>query len=435
MIQFRANSRVIIAASCSAAVALSVFTAGSTAARSFSEVKVRGAEFIAEENIRIACEIETEVDYTPADLEVMQDCLMNSGQFDSVRVAAEGSTLVVTVDEINDRPGRIDVGLAYNSRDGALGTLYFERYNLFPGTFGAIELSYGEETRSLQTHLYHRDAFNGFDIGLDTLLSETDFGDQGFKNQRLIVEPYLAYPISDRGRLEFGIGYRKDKMSNIAVGASPLLFAEEGEVSAPFIRLGARYSSSPVSDQDDSSTGFSLAFDQYFWGLGTDFNTAETRVKADARFALADDIDLLIGVHGGVVSGGNGASTRASDRFFIGGSDFRGFAARGIGPKDGDYFVGANQYIVSSIEVQKSLGDVLGKSTRIGAFIDVGSAWGLDNDLGGSIDDNRHVRSSAGLSLTFDVAEIPVSVYVAKPIDMEAGDEEQNFGISFSSSF
>lgn len=45
------------------------------------------------------------------------------------------------------------------------------------------------------------------------------------------------------------------------------------------------------------------------------------------------------------------------------------------------------------------------------------------------------MRSSSGLSLTFDVAEIPVSLYLAKPLRKQSGDETQAFGLSFSARF
>lgn len=428
--------RKLLLASALAFSAASLAFAPALNARTYSAIEVRGAEFIPEENIVAACEVAPEVDYSAADLGLIRDCLMSSGQFRSVQVAGEGDTLVIAVSELNDRPGSVSVGLAYDSRDGVVGNLYFERYNLFPGTFGAIDLQISKESRSLQTYLFTKEAFGGLDFGIDTQLLRTDYDNQGFDSRRALIEPYLGHTFDEGLRVEFGIGYRRDEMTDITPGSSALFANEAGVVDAPYARIGFRYSTNPLEQgASEMVSGVALSVDQYFWGLGTDNRISETRVEAESRFALSERNALLIGFQGGVVNAEGDGSSRAVDRFFIGGADFRGFAPRGIGPKDGDYFVGANNYFVSSIEVQRDIDQILGTPTKIGLFADVGSAWSLDDTLGGAIDDDRKIRSSVGVSMTLEVGSVPVSLYVAKPLDHEATDDEQNFGLSISTSF
>lgn len=411
---------------------------GPLIAEPFNAVEIKGAQFIPQEDIALACDILPGGDYSAGDMQDIEDCLMSSGQFRSVSVMGAGETLVVSVDELNDRPGRLEVGLAYDSRDGATATLYFERYNLFPGAFGSVDLKYSEEVASLQTGLYMADAFEGFDFGIDTLLRRTKYEDQGFSSLRALVEPYLAYRFSSDLRAEIGLGYRLDEMKNPVASSSALFTAESGRIEAPYLRLGLRYSTDNPTDLAESPgplTGLAISFDQYFWGLGTDQRTAETRVALDARLALSDRSSLLFGLQGGIVSAEKGHQTRAVDRFFIGGADFRGFAARGLGPKDGSSFVGANKFFVTSLEFQQEVDEIFGTSAKVGLFADLGSAWDLDDTLGGSIDDKRQIRSSIGLSLTLDVGSIPVSIFVARPVDAQPGDDKQAFGISFNTAF
>lgn len=411
---------------------------GQLIAEPFNAVEIKGAQFIPREDIALACDVLPDLDYSADDMREVEDCLMSSGQFRSVSVAGEGETLVVSVEELNDRPGRLEVGLAYDSRDGATATLYFERYNLFPGTFGSVDLKFSEEVAALQTSLYLADAFEGFDFGIDTQLRRTEYEDQGFTSKRALIEPYLAYQFAGEFRAEVGLGYRLDEMKDPVAGSSALFTAEAGSVEAPYLRIGLRYSTDNATDTADRSgplTGLVLSFDQYFWGLGTDQRTAETRVALDARLALSDRSSLLFGLQGGIVSAEGGHKTRAVDRFFIGGADFRGFAPRGLGPKDGSSFVGANKFFVTSLELQHEVDEIFGTSAKVGIFADVGSAWDLDDTLGGSIDDSRQIRSSVGLSLTLDVGSIPVSIFVARPVDSRPGDDKQAFGISFSTSF
>lgn len=404
-------------------------------AETFDVIEVRGNAFLAAEDIQAACDIAVG-DYAEEDLAAVTECLMSSGQFRSVELRPEGETLVVEVAELNDRPGRVELGLAYDSHDGAMGTLYFERYNLLPDVFGALDLTYAAEVRSLQSHLYWADAWGDLDLGLDFGLKETSYSDQGFTAKQALVEPYLAYPFAKGARFEWGFGYRWQGMADVDAAKSPLFTREAGRRDAPFMRIGFRYASSPAAGGEAGALNtYSIEFDQYFWDIGSDDRFQETRVAAEARFALGEATALHLGIRGGRLSAASGRSTRAVDRFFIGGADFRGFAPRGLGPKDAGAFVGANSYYVASVEIQRDLGKIFGTSARVGLFSDIGSAWALDDTLGGVIDDGRKQRSSIGLSLTLDLGTVPVSLYLAKPMQSQERDERQSFGISFNTAF
>ncbi len=415
---------------------LSFVLVGGLNAKPYSAVEVRGAEFIAGDSITASCGIESGVSYSATDLRDFEDCLMSSGQFRSVRVSGEGDTLVVAVREANDRPGRVELGFSYDTLDGLTGSFYLERYNVFPGVFGALDLRVAEEAQSLQGHLYRADAFGDLDFGIDMLALRTEYDNQGFRGERTWIEPYLAWPFSEKGRVEIGLGYRRDEMSDVSADASALTRAEAGSVDAPFLRLGLRYASNPAESSDNATvTGLSVSLDQYFWGLGGDTRISETRLDAETRFALGEGTALLIGLRGGLVSAEGGGSTRGIDRLYVGGADFRGFAPRGLGPKDGSYFLGGNKYYVASVEVQRDMNEVFGTPARIGIFAEAGSVWDLNDTLGGGIDDSRRVRSSVGLSMTLDIGSVPVSLYVARPIDKVEGDKTQAFGISLSTQF
>ncbi len=404
-------------------------------ARSFQSVDVRGNKLIARDSILQACDINTGVDYDQADLSAREECLQSSGMFKSVALRPTDETLLVEVEEIEMRPGHIEFSVAYDTQDKLVGSLYFERYNLFPDTFGSVELSVAEEMRALRTALYYSGLADGkTGIGMDGLLSHTGYDDQGYSSDRAQIEGYLAKDLEAAGRLEFGLGYRSLKMSDTSGGASALIASEAGTSNAPYLRFGYEYSSTDAQKGDDAP-GYSIALDQYFWGLTDDNTVSETRIDANARFALGAKTSLLLGFQGGIVQGLGSDSTRAVDRFNLGGADFRGFAPRGIGPRDGDYSVGGNKYAVASAEVQHEVGTIFDTPMRAGAFVNIGSLWSLEDTLGGTIDDSSKLRSSVGLSMTFDISGAPVSLYVAKAIDKEIGDETESFGLSIAARF
>ena len=404
-------------------------------ARSFDAVAVHGTRMVSDDQLKASCGIAPGTDYSADDLRQIETCLKDSGVFTAAKVTADGRTLVVDVQEKELRPGRVSFGIAYDSEDGVVGSVFFERYNLFPNTYGSIDMRLGAESQSLETNAYYSgDTPGRLDFGLDAAFLNTEYDDQSFGHRSARIEGYLAHVDPVLGRFEGGLSYRRDSLENVDSDASALIRAEEGSVVRPYLR----FSYSVHSDEAVSTLAapaYSFRFDQYFWNLSDEHAFADSRVSAQSSVPLSPDTLVMFSFQGGALSRQGSAATRIVDRYQAGGAMFRGFAPRGIGPKDGKDFLGGNYYAVGSIDVQHSVGEVFHTPTRIGAFVSAGSVWGLNDTLGGMIDDGKNLRSSVGVTLTFDVHGSPLSIYLAKATEKEKGDDTQSFGLSFSTRF
>ncbi len=425
---------------CTTALTLVLFSLATPGqARVYNEVDVSGARFIPEDDIRATCGALPGIDYQDYDLRAIEDCLMLTGVFQHVQLRGEGETLIIDVAEIDTRPGRLEGAISYVMQDGVLAEASYEQYDLLPGTFGAVQLSFNRQVRELQAHLYQADTFgNTWDIGLDAIWRETNFDDRSYSDGGYRIEPYIAWTPTEDFRLEAGLGWRDYRMYDVEGDASPLLQREEVDgISAPYTRLALTFGASAESGRGEewARPAYSVELQQYLWNLGTEDVLSDSRAELRARAPLAPELELLATLHGGRVAGLRGNDTRATDRYFPGADTFRGFAPRGIGPRDGDDMLGGNSYFVTSVEIRRDFGTVLSLPLRGGVFVETGSTWGLDDTLDDQIDDARHMRSTVGLSLTFDIAEIPVSLYLAQPLQKEPGDETQAFGLSFSARF
>jgi len=396
-------------------------------ARSYAQVEVRGNEFLRSEDILAVCEISSADDFNTPEIVAMRECLMSTGQFGSVRFFAEGDKMTILVDELNSRPGRVEVGLEVDSEDGLTGSFYFERFNLFPKTFGSFELRASKEASSLRMGLYRKNAFSGgWDLGLDAGASDERYDDLSYDHRRVYIEPFLAHAFGTGERLEFGLGYRSDAIRKVDVTASPLIAADAGTERAAYVRMSYSYR------QD----AWAFKAQQFFFGLGTDNVVSRSHVDVSTKIGLLpDQLDLLLRMEGGHVTEVKGNAPRISDRFTVSGASLRGFASRGVGPRDSGDFLGGENYLVGSAEVRHDIGTLLGTGASVGGFVDVGSVWGLSNTLGGAVDDGFDWRASVGVALTFSVGDVPVSLFVADPIRKQDGDKEQNFGLSVSASF
>lgn len=398
-----------------------------TNARPYETVTVSGNEFLASDDILATCQISADEDFSAPTRAAIRDCLMSTGQFARVGFAPEGNKMVIEVEELNTRPGRVEFGIAYDSQQGPLAQFYLERYNLFPGIFGAVSLSFSDQYAGLRTNFYRPDTFaGGWDLGLDMEAFESDFDDQSYTHRRVSIEPYIAHELGADGRVEIGLGYRQDSLNHVAPTGSALIAREAGQQEAPYLRLGYDY----------APDNWAFEIDQYIFGLGESDVVSKTALSARTSLPLNDNgLDLLLSFGAGHVTDLKGRAPRITDRFFLGGDALRGFAPRGVGPKDGVDFLGGQNFATASIELQKDIGQILGTSTRLGGFVDVGSVWDLDDTLGGTVEDDLEWRASAGLSLTMDIGNVPVSAYLATPIRDEPGDDSQVFGLSISARF
>lgn len=394
-----------------------------SAAPQVASVTVTGTEFISAEQVLTACPQEAGVAYSAADLRATEACLMETGAFRKASARVSGDQLVLEVEELNTRPGRLEFGLGYDTEQGVYGSMLYERYNLLPGVFGGMELRLGKDLRSAKSYLFAKEALGGYDLGLDLGLTEAKGDDYGFTHRRLTFEPYVARGLAEGLRAELGLGYRKDQIRRVEPGASAIFRDEAGTRNDAYLRIGLRYAPKAA---EDAGVKNAARLDYHIWGLGGD-KVASLTLEAESRIRLSDSYSMGVKLGGGVVRGLDGTRTRTTDRFMLGGSSLRGFAHRGVGPSDASWRIGGENYLAASVGIDRKIGEIFGAPARLGLFADMGSVWGNKPvpSLGA-----RDWRASIGASLTVDLGGVPVSAYIAKPVNKAPGDKTQSFGLS-----
>jgi outer membrane protein insertion porin family len=136
-----------------------------------------------------------------------------------------------------------------------------------------------------------------------------------------------------------------------------------------------------------------------------------------------------------------GNDSRVTERFFLGGNSFRGFADEGIGPRDLDSrnedALGGNFYGVTRLEVSFPIGLPEELGIFGGLFIDAGTLFGLDETsfADASIDDGADFRASAGVVLFLDTPLGPLELSLGFPIAEESFDETEVFRLSLGTRF
>jgi outer membrane protein insertion porin family len=248
----------------------------------------------------------------------------------------------------------------------------------------------------------------------------------------------LEFPISDFGRLELRYRLFSDKLKNVAPASSAILLAE-GAVDSPIgSSIGYAYSYDNKIGGLNPNNRILLRFSQDFAGLGGDVKYLKTEALAVAETKiLNEEVTLRAVFEGGAIATAGGYTSRVTDRYF-GNGKIRGFDPNGIGPRDenapNEDALGGNIFAVARFEADFPLGLPEEYGIKGGAFLDVGSVWGLDNTLG-TVDDSAKLRSAVGVSVLWDTPLGPLRFNFSKALRKESYDIEQNFDLTISTKF
>ena len=209
-----------------------------------------------------------------------------------------------------------------------------------------------------------------------------------------------------------------------------------------------------------------MSFSQDFAGVGGDVQFLRTEVSAATYKGIFKGVRASARLSGGIIEPiGDNDGIRINNRFFRGGSNFRGFDVAGLGPRivqrtvdqDGNTTqlrrlnaLGGKAYYQGTFEltIPNFLPDEYGIDTAL--FVEAGSV-GLLDDI--DIDDARIVgasdttttveltkdalalRASAGLSIGWDSPFGPIRFDFSEILRREEYDRTETFRFSTSTRF
>ena len=124
---------------------------------------------------------------------------------------------------------------------------------------------------------------------------------------------------------------------------------------------------------------------------------------------------------------------KLSERVYLPGSRLRGFVSGGVGPKDGNDFIGGNY--ATSVNIQTSIPQLLPniQNMDVSMFLDAGNVWGVDYDS--SLNDTNKIRSSIGIGIDWFTVVGPLSVSFTHPISKSNTDRTESFKFNLGTTF
>lgn len=399
--------------------------------------------------------------FNPREIRQAAERIRALGYFEDARIEAQPGNapdqVVVNVD-LDEKPtGSISFGATYGTDNGlGFNASYSESNFLGRGQQLSVVLQTGASTQDssfsfVEPALLGRDLKLKFSGAYRT--SQSDYAH--YDIDEILFTPALEFPVSRNGRLELRYNLRRDGILDVAQitaddpltpdvdesdpGSSAILQREEGLLVTS--SLGYGYVFDTKYGGLDPDMRFLFRFGQDVAGIGGDTSYVESTVLALAETqVLSGEVTLRAIAEGGLLSGFGGYDPRATERYF-GRGKIRGFEPNGIGPRDmtagNEDALGGNIFAVARLEADFPLGIPEEYGISGGAFLDVGSVWGLGDTAGtgGPVDDGFHPRAVAGLSVFWTTPLGPLRFNFSRALVKEDYDIEQPFEFTISTRF
>jgi len=378
--------------------------------------------------------------FNSAKLRRSRQRIQNLGFFESVSVerlpgsSPDKSVLKVSVEE--QSTGQLSFGAGFSTTNGLLGDIGItERNFLGKGQEVALSLTIAARKSEVdfsftEPYFLDREIRAGFDL---FRVSQNLQESSSFDMDRTGFGLRGGYSITESLRQDWRYGFRVSKVSDVADDASQLIRNEIGTETTSEISHTLTY------DKRDSplitTNGYFIRFKNDLAGLGGSIRHFRNKITAIKFFSLADQWVLsLTGKAGYII--GLGEDVDLLERFYVGGDNLRGFAARGIGPRDSltQDSLGGEWMYTGSLQLSFPLGlpEELGIGGR--AFTDIGSTGKLQ-PTASFVQDESSLRVAVGTGLTWQSPFGPVGVDAAIPLVKEDFDLTENFRINFGTRF
>lgn len=377
--------------------------------------------------------------FNSAKLRRSRQRLNNLGFFRTVAIDnVEGSAPDRTVIQVNveeQSTGDLSFGAGFSSASGPLGNITLRERNLL-GRGQDLRVSFSLSGASSEIDLSFTEPYfldRPIAAGFDVFRTTRDIGALDFEVERIGASLRAGYDLTEHTRQVVRYTFERQELNDVDSGSSAAA-QEEDELQFRSI-VSQTLTWDRRDNRFDPTSGWRVSLENELAGLGGDTRFLKSTTSATYYIPVLDRVTLSIGGEAGFLTG-LGEDTNVSDRFLLGGSNFRGFEVGGIGPRDlpSDDAIGGTRFYKGTVELAFPLGLPEEFSVRGRWFVDAGSLWDADNAPGDIIDDNK-LRVSTGPGVSWDSPFGPLRVDLGFPILKEEEDKTELISFSFGTQF
>lgn len=341
----------------------------------------------------------------------------------------------------DDAPiGRLGIGLFFEA-EGGPGVEFDIHTRDLLGRGVEAEAGFSTTQRARHGRIVASSArSSGWDVGFAISGSQSDRSGVAFEYSAFGAEMTLGRQIWPDLRFSTRLRQFHSQISHVGTD-QPALNSEEAAGWQVDRSIGYTLRYRSPQPAYDGYPRFLAGFSQDLSGLGGDRHYLASRAYLTLRHGFMDGwlrMRAELEVAGLSMQSG---SSRISERFHLG-DHMRGFRHHGAGPRDttatGNDAMGGNFLAVARLDAEVPLTAAPDNRFFGGGFVDVGSAWRLDDVRaagGGVVDDQRRWRAVAGVNLGWDTGMGRLNLTLADALVKRDGDKIMNVSVSFSTRF
>lgn len=369
-----------------------------------------------------------------------------------------GDRTVLDVAVTEQPTGEVALSLGYTSETSLVDLSVTERNLLGRGQYLRLDISASSLAQQLslsftEPYFLDRNLNFGYDI-YKVLADYTNYS--GYKADSLGASLRIGFPLNEFSSFQVrylveqtDVNVGKDQFGNdltaqscALIGAiSPAICDQIGKHSSSTI--GYTYSVDKRDDPIQPTRGSTLSISQDVAGLGGSDQYLKTEVASSYYYPLFGRNSVLSFTwNAGYIWAFSDKPVRLNQRFFKGGSSFRGFEIAGIGPRDTTTTdaLGGKAYGIGSLELGIPTGLPKDYGVKAALFLQGGTVGLLDDqDLGsvaaGRVASDLAFRSSGGLSIFWTSPFGPVRVDISQIISKADYDKTEAFRFSAGTRF
>ncbi|MEQ8664497.1 MAG: outer membrane protein assembly factor BamA [Rhodospirillales bacterium] len=366
--------------------------------------------------------------------------VMNLGFFESVEIerlpGSDPDKTIIRTEVTEKSTGSLNLGFGFSSDIGPLADIGVSESNLL-GAGYKLGLSARVAARRSDLDLSFTDPYfldrefsAGFDLFRTTRDNQTE---SSFDSEEIGGRMRIAYPITEHLNQRWAYELSEKTVENVDDDASIFVQAQEGS------NITSEISQTLTYDVRDSrifpTEGYVVGISNDLAGLGGDTHYLRTELFGGHYWTVADDIVLNVSGEVGYIVALQD-EVNLVDRFFVGGSNLRGFTPAGIGPRDSstDDALGGEFKYTGTTQVSFPLGLASEFDVRGRVFSDFGSLGQLEPD-DGTTQDTESLRVSTGVGVTYVSPFGPIGIDVSRAVVKESFDETETVRFNFGTQF
>ncbi len=332
--------------------------------------------------------------------------------------------------------GELSLGMGISSSDGPLGDFSVKERN-FLGKGQKLSTSLRLSSKTQEIDLSFTDPYfldNNYSAGFDLFRKSADLQDTSSFNSKTVgFSLRVGYPLSEKLKSKLSYTLRKDTIADFSSDISSFIRSEKG--SNLESSIGYELSYNELNSFMFPTEGYLFRFSQTFAGLGGDKTFIKNTIDYSYYNEIWENIITNIAFNQGYIHG-LGDDISIVDRFFVGGSNLRGFKTGGIGPRDvvTDDSLGGNMYYSGTAQVKFPLSRDSDLPVKGLLFTQIGSLTMIDVS-GNNLSDIGSPRVSVGIGTSWQTPVGPLRIDYSEAVKKQSFDKTQKIYFSFGTRF